>query len=82
MATAAVDSFGLELDLGPDFGGVAGGFVVAVDTGIELAAASVLDGDDVALGMVVGALGALVHVGTMNNWQFGKRGMQHNFLTL
>ena len=62
VAVAAVDGFGLEFGFGPDLRRAwSAGFVVALNAGVELAAALVLDGDDVALGVVVGALGALVH---------------------
>ena len=62
MAVAAVDGFGFKFGCGPDLGGVADGFVVAVYTGVKLTAAFVLDGDDVSFGMVMGALSALVYI--------------------
>ena len=51
-----------------------GDLVVAVDAGVELAAAFVLDGDDVVLGVVVGALGALVYLGAVDG--DGRSGFQ------
>lgn len=66
MTAPAIDGFGLEFSFGPDLGGVAGGFVVALDASVKLAAALMLDGNNVALGVVVSALGTLVHVGAVN----------------
>ena len=61
VAVAAVDGFGMKLGLGPDLGGVTHGFLVALDAGVELTATLVLDGNEVALGVVVGALSARVY---------------------
>ena len=61
VAVAAVDGFGMKFGLGPDLGGVAHGFLVALYASVELIAALVFDGDEVALGMVVGTLGTRVH---------------------
>ena len=66
-AAAAVDGLGLKFSFGPNLGGVAHRFVVAANAGVELAAALVPDGDNVALGMVVGALGALVDLSAVDS---------------
>jgi hypothetical protein len=66
VTVAAVDGFGVEFGFGPNMGRVVGSFVVALDTGIKFTAALVLNGNNVALRMPVGALGALVHVGAVN----------------
>ena len=58
MAIAAVDGFGVKLGFRPDLRGMVGGLLVALDAGVESIAALVPDGDNVALGMVVGALSA------------------------
>ena len=67
MAVAAVDGFGLKFGLGPHLGGMTHSFLVALDAGVERIAALVLDGDEVAFGIVVGALGALVHGGAVDD---------------
>lgn len=66
MAAAAVDGFGVKFGYRPDLGRVASGFVVAVDAGVEFTTAFVPDSDDVTLGMVVGALGALVYIAAVD----------------
>ena len=58
VAITAQNGFGIALSFGPDGGWVVGGFAVALDAGVELLAAGMLDGDDVERGMVVLALGA------------------------
>ena len=71
MAVTTVDGLGLEFGFGPGLGGMVSGFVVALDAGVEFAAAFVLNGDDVALRMPVGALGALVYLGAVDGDRFG-----------
>ena len=66
MAIAAVNGFGLKFGFRPDLGGMVGSLGVALDASIKLAAALVSDGDDVALRMVVGALGAPVYLYAMD----------------
>ena len=66
MAVTTINGFSLELGFGPDLGGVTGGFVVALDAGVKLAAAFVLDGNDVALGVVMSTLGARVNAGAVD----------------
>ena len=61
VAIAAVDGFGVKLGFRPNLRGMVGGLLVALDAGVKSIAALVPDGDNVALGMVVGALGAGVN---------------------
>ena len=61
MAVAAENGFGVEFSLEPDSGGMVGGFFVALNAGVKCVATLELDADDVALGVVMGALGTLVH---------------------
>jgi hypothetical protein len=71
VAIAAIDGFGLEFSFRPDLWSVADGFIVTLDTGVELAATLVLDGNNIALGVIVGALGASIHFGTVDIDRFG-----------
>ena len=58
VAIAAVDGFGVKLGFRPNLRGMVGGLFVALNAGVERVAALELDSNDVALGMVVGALSA------------------------
>ena len=49
MAVAAVDGFGVKFGFGPDLSRMVGGLVVTANAGVELAAAFVPDGNNVAL---------------------------------
>ena len=57
---ATIDGFGGELGLRPNDGSMVNRFFVAFYTGIKYAAALESDADDIAVGMVVDALRALV----------------------
>ena len=57
---ATIDGFGGELGLRPNDGSMVNRFFVAFYTGIKYAAALEPDADDIAVGMVVDALRALV----------------------
>ncbi|GAB3732501.1 hypothetical protein GCM10027594_14370 [Hymenobacter agri] len=70
-AITAVDGFGLEFGFWPDLGGMAGSFVVALDASVELAAALMLDGNNVALRMPVGALGTRIDFCAVNGNELG-----------
>ena len=65
MAIATVDGGGGKFVLGPDHGGMAGRFFVTLDAGIKGIAAFELDGNNVALGVIMGALRALVYFGAV-----------------
>lgn len=65
FAVAAVNGFGVKLRTGPHDRGMAGGFAVALNAGVEGPAALELDGHNVARGVVVSAVGALVHCGAV-----------------
>jgi hypothetical protein len=62
---ATVNSLVIEFGPGPNHGGMVGGFVVAFDAGVKGITALELDGNDVALGVIVGALGALIYSGAV-----------------
>lgn len=66
MAVAAVDGFGVKFGFGPDLSRMVGGLVVTANAGVELAAAFVPDGNNVALGVVVNTLSALIHTGAVD----------------
>ena len=44
---------------------MAGGFVMALDAGVELITTLKFDGNEVASGVVVGALGTLIYAGAV-----------------
>jgi len=65
FAVATVNGFGVEFRPGPHNWQVVSGFFVAVNAGVECVAALESDGNDVALGVIVSALGAGVHAGAV-----------------
>ncbi len=60
-AIAAENGCGAALGFAPNNRGVVSGFIVALDAGVKAIAALESNGDKVKLGVVMGALGALVH---------------------
>jgi hypothetical protein len=71
MAVATIDGFGFKFSFGPDLCGMVGGFVVALDAGVELTATLMSDSDNIALRMPVSTLGALVNVDAADSDGFG-----------
>lgn len=61
MAITAQNGLHPTLCSAPHLGRVASERVVALDAGVKRGAALELDANQVALGVIVGALGALVH---------------------
>ena len=66
MAIAAVHGWLTELCARPHGSIVVGGFVVTLDTSVKRGAARVLDGDNIALGVIVCALCPLIDASAMN----------------
>ena len=67
VAMAAEDGFGATLGLAPNNGGMANRFVVALDAGVKSIAALEFDGNNVALRVVMDALGACIHADAVAN---------------
>jgi hypothetical protein len=66
-AIAAENSLGATLGFTPNNRGVASSFIMALDAGVKGIAALEFDGYYVALRVVMGALGTLVHAGAVTN---------------
>ena len=79
MTVATQDGFGSKFSPGPDNWDVVRRLAVALDAGIKYIATLEFNGDDVALGVVVSALGALVYASAMANYRFGRKRLSYNF---
>lgn len=65
-AVAAVDGFFVEVGLGPNCCRVVSSLVVALNASVKGIAALVFDGNNIALGVVMSALGSGVGLGAVN----------------
>ena len=66
MAVTAIDGLLIEGDCGPNDGSMTHRFMVTLNASVKFIAALELDGNDVALGVVVRALGARIYAGAVN----------------
>jgi hypothetical protein len=67
VAVAAANGLVVEFGAGPHNRWVAHCFLVALNAGVELLTALEFNGDDVALGMVMDALGPLIYPSAVAN---------------
>ena len=79
MTVTTQDDFGSEFSPGPNNWGVVRHLVMALNAGIEYIATLEFNGDDIALRVIVGALGALVYTGAVANYRFGRKRLNYNF---
>ena len=66
MAVTAIDGLLIEGGCGPNDGSMTRRFMVTLDASVKFIAALELDGNDVALGVVVRTLGARIYAGAVN----------------
>ena len=66
MAVTAIDGLFNEGGCGPNDGSMTRRFMVTLNASVKFIAALELDGNDIALGVVVRALGTRIYAGTMN----------------
>ena len=66
MAVTAIDGLLIEGGCGPNDGSMTSRFMVTLDTSVKFIAALELDGNNVALGVVVHTLGARIYAGAVN----------------
>ena len=66
MAVTAIDGLLIEGGCGPNDGSMTRRFMVTLNASVKFIAALKLDGNNIALGVVVRALGARIYTGTVN----------------